>query len=206
MESGSLELELGTTYVDSDVRVMEEEWTDSVELLEYDRECRTYRVVEPSAPSTAVGWVVRSLPIEDDATRPPSLYDLIDPDALDCLVSGRSSPPASNLRVTFTYATHEVTVAHNGVITTRPLRRCSRAGELPRPDGRPLSLIVVRAVAEERGVSPSSLVHPLYAAVDPDCLDSVFRSTTGHVAFEYDEELVTVESDGTVRLTGRSEG
>lgn len=57
---------------------------------------------------------------------------------------------------------------------------------------------VVEFVAEAEGTDPLNLP-PLYATVDPDHLDSVFRSgTTGRIMFEYCGYRLAVDSNGQV--------
>ncbi|MFC6827096.1 HalOD1 output domain-containing protein [Halopelagius fulvigenes] len=71
----------------------------------------------------------------------------------------------------------------------------------------PLSLTVVRTVADAEGVEPTAL-RPLYSAVDPDALDSLFESGAGdglgfagEVQFQYHGYDVCIHSDGRVTLT-----
>lgn len=73
-------------------------------------------------------------------------------------------------------------------------------------DGEHLSSAVVHAVADAEGADPLDLT-PLYDAVDPDALDSLFASLTGEgaasideVSFEYEGYDVTVTADGSVSL------
>lgn len=66
-------------------------------------------------------------------------------------------------------------------------------------DGPP-SHAVVRAVADADGVDPTDLP-PLYAAVDPDALDAMFRGrTAGSVTFEYTGYTVTVDASADVTV------
>lgn len=65
---------------------------------------------------------------------------------------------------------------------------------------------VVDAVAEAEGADPTTLP-PLFDAVDPDALDSLFETTsvapaasTAQVTFSYAGYEVTVEADGAVDL------
>lgn len=71
----------------------------------------------------------------------------------------------------------------------------------------PLSEQVVQAVAEETGADPLEM-NPLYEAINPDCLDSLFKTTDGglprnigEVTFRYFGCEVTVTSAGEVRVT-----
>ncbi|WP_167837337.1 HalOD1 output domain-containing protein [Halosimplex halophilum] len=78
-----------------------------------------------------------------------------------------------------------------------------------RPAGTDLSIAVVEAVAEAKGVAPTEMEETLYDAVDPDALDRLFtdRETgelAGRVVFELEAHEVTVQSNGDVlvRQTG----
>lgn len=69
----------------------------------------------------------------------------------------------------------------------------------------PPSRAVVAAVAEAEGVDPTELSPPLYTAIDPDVLDTIFQAGsdpegTGHLVFEYLGYEVTVLPDGEVRV------
>lgn len=63
---------------------------------------------------------------------------------------------------------------------------------------------VTTALHDATGTDETDL-EPLYTAVDPDALDSLFgpqgdgtpRDTEGHVVFDYGPYRVRVESDGT---------
>lgn len=63
---------------------------------------------------------------------------------------------------------------------------------------------VVAAVADARGVDPTELEQSLYGVVDPDALESLFRSTSAHdresgyVTFSYSGCEVVVYGDGDV--------
>ena len=68
----------------------------------------------------------------------------------------------------------------------------------------PPSLTIVEEVAALDGTDPLSLP-PLYDAVDPDALDSLFRSSSGDnpraagaMQFTYCGYDVRVEADGTI--------
>lgn len=70
------------------------------------------------------------------------------------------------------------------------------------------SLEVLERIAELEGTDPIELTPPLYAAVDPDALDSLFHSATadesnpsGRVSFSYCGYDVTVRSDGEVSVS-----
>lgn len=63
------------------------------------------------------------------------------------------------------------------------------------------SIAVIRAVASKEGVDPTDLDVPLYDAVDPSALDSLFQSGfDGHVRFTYYGYEVSVFDDGRVLL------
>lgn len=70
----------------------------------------------------------------------------------------------------------------------------------------PPSRAVVEAVADEEGVEPTELSPPLFTAIDPDVLDSIFlgpdegTDTTGRVVFEYLGYEVTVRPTGAVEV------
>ncbi len=73
-------------------------------------------------------------------------------------------------------------------------------------DDEQLSSAVVHAVAEAEDADPLDLT-PLYGAVDPDALDSLFDSlasdgeaSVDEVTFDYHGYGVTVAADGVVRL------
>lgn len=62
---------------------------------------------------------------------------------------------------------------------------------------------VVETLARETGTDPADLP-PLYDAVDPDALNSLFRgvdSSSHRVRFTLADHAVTVSGDGTVAVT-----
>lgn len=66
-----------------------------------------------------------------------------------------------------------------------------------------LSRKVVEAVADAEGVDPTELEVPLYAAVDSDALDALFRedgNAIARVQFTYYGYRITVEGDGELDL------
>ncbi|WP_245547743.1 HalOD1 output domain-containing protein [Halovivax ruber] len=72
---------------------------------------------------------------------------------------------------------------------------------------RPTSLRVVDAVADERGVEPMGL-DPLYEAIDPDSLDSLFppaperpEATSRSIAFTFAGYQVTIDGAGAIDVT-----
>lgn len=60
---------------------------------------------------------------------------------------------------------------------------------------------VVHEVAEETGEPPEELNPPLFAVVDPDALDTLFRGDTGRISFDFHGYTVTVDHAGRVDLT-----
>lgn len=80
------------------------------------------------------------------------------------------------------------------------------------PADRLASEAVVSAVSTATGTDPTELP-PIYDAVDPDALCTLFGSPTtgsgrirGTVTFEYADNLVTVDSRGTVEVDPLGEG
>ncbi|WP_226479045.1 HalOD1 output domain-containing protein [Natrinema amylolyticum] len=76
----------------------------------------------------------------------------------------------------------------------------------------PLSETVIAAIASESGMDVLEIADefgPLYDAVDPTALDSLFQSTgqtersVGSVTFEYADYRVTVDQTGQVLLEDR---
>jgi hypothetical protein len=77
------------------------------------------------------------------------------------------------------------------------------------PHGEDPSSSVIAAVADEVGIDPSELPEPLYEAVDPDALDSLFAGTDsgpGSVTFLYCGCEVTVTSDDEVSVETTAAG
>jgi len=69
-----------------------------------------------------------------------------------------------------------------------------------------LSVSVVEALAEAKGVSPVDIREPMYDVVDPDALDQLFtRSDGGHVVFELADHEITVHASGEILVRDRSE-
>lgn len=71
-----------------------------------------------------------------------------------------------------------------------------------------LSSTVIDAVADHEGIDPMTLEPPLYEAIDPDAIDSLFprdangRSpSSGRLSFSYNDYRITVTSDGDVQVT-----
>ena len=66
-----------------------------------------------------------------------------------------------------------------------------------------LSMVVIEAVADQRGVEPLELPEKLYDVIDPESLDSLFTSgtmTDGTVSFSFCGHRVTVTADGDVSV------
>ena len=78
---------------------------------------------------------------------------------------------------------------------------CDRSASKDSPP--PLSREILRAVADAENVSPVELTPPLYTAIDPDALDSLFVNTDepmGKLKFTYHGYEINVYNDGTVNL------
>lgn len=66
-----------------------------------------------------------------------------------------------------------------------------------------VSQAIVEAVADAEDVDPTELEIPLYAAVDPDALDALFRPGNHGVVrmqFSYHGYRITVHGDGQLHL------
>lgn len=63
----------------------------------------------------------------------------------------------------------------------------------------PPSAVIVRAVAEEKGVDATDL-RPLYEVVDTDALDALIRNEGVTMTVEYQGFRATVRGDGRVEL------
>jgi hypothetical protein len=68
---------------------------------------------------------------------------------------------------------------------------------------------VVDAVASRAGIDPVDLRPPLYEAIDPDGLDTLVGNASSNmnrsdvvITFDYAGYEVTVESDGSVTVSG----
>lgn len=66
---------------------------------------------------------------DTDVLNLPPLYDAVDPDALDALVSGMTEGAVS-----FTYAGHEVTVTSDETVTVDTLPSCAPPAEFAETD------------------------------------------------------------------------
>lgn len=72
------------------------------------------------SPSTAVVETV-AVAVDRDPTELDSLYDSLEPDALDALLrQDRSDRPVAKTRVSFTFAGRRVTVHSTGDVVVRP--------------------------------------------------------------------------------------
>lgn len=73
-----------------------------------------------------------------------------------------------------------------------------------------ISYTLVRRVAAEKGVDPTSL-RPLYEVIDTDALDALFEESStarlrdGYVGFSYEGYAVRIGHDGSVSLAPASE-
>lgn len=82
------------------------------------------------------------------------------------------------------------------------------ASQSPSPSAtdEPLSVAVVREIADHDDVDPMELSPPLFHCLDPAALDALFEPTrsggprSGSVSFTYDDKRVTVDSDGTIEI------
>ena len=74
------------------------------------------------------------------------------------------------------------------------------------PTGDSVALRVAESVAAFYEVEPTDL-DPLYSVIDPDGLDALFTSTQsdrslkGELTFQYENVTVSVNGDGTIRLS-----
>lgn len=66
----------------------------------------------------------------------------------------------------------------------------------------PPSERVIRAVSDRKGIDPTALQPPLYDAINPEALDSLFetRDTDGRVEFHWLGYRIVVFSSGSVRV------
>lgn len=62
------------------------------------------------------------------------------------------------------------------------------------------STAVIKAVAAREDIEPMDLMEPLGETIDPDGLNSVCRSSTVHVTFEYHGYIITIDTDNEVDL------
>lgn len=70
-----------------------------------------------------------------------------------------------------------------------------------------LSQEIINRVADREGANPTELTPPLYSAIDPEALDSLFSTTDtgksqapGRLQFAYKGYEITVQSDGGVSI------
>ena len=71
-------------------------------------------------PSTAVVEAIASATGREELTL-ESLYESIDPDALDALLRSNSERTTEKVTISFVYACHNVTVHSNGSIQVQPV-------------------------------------------------------------------------------------
>jgi len=89
--------------------------------VDYDPETGTYRArfdSETVTPSVAVIGAIADIR-DADPERLDPLYEAIDPDALDRVVT--AVPTEEDRSVTFDYGGYEVTVSNGGIVDIRPL-------------------------------------------------------------------------------------
>lgn len=70
------------------------------------------------------------------------------------------------------------------------------------------SQAVVERVADLEGVSPTELTPPLYSAIDPEALDSLFSLSTNDtpqaincICFSYNGYNVQIQNDGNISIS-----
>lgn len=70
------------------------------------------------------------------------------------------------------------------------------------------SQTIVKLIADLEGTPPTELSPPLYSAIDPEALDSLFHpptttesQTRGHVCFSYLGYEIRVEETGEIEIT-----
>lgn len=99
--------------------------TDAVEMLEYDSETETYRIAfdaTTTTPSMAVVSALESL-VDGEFEHDTPLYEAIDPESLDRILSSPSSDETAGHRsVRFRYHGFRVTVNSRGYLELH--RRC----------------------------------------------------------------------------------
>jgi len=66
--------------------------------------------------------------------------------------------------------------------------------------GRSLSDAILAAVAEAEGVDETDLTPPLYEAINPEALDTLFRDSGGTIEFQYHGYTVMIDHEGTISL------
>lgn len=89
----------------------------------------------------------------------------------------------------------------DGGITTDGVYRAP-----PSDDEKPVSMAVVEALAEAKGVPPVELDAPLYDVVDIEAIDELFAPDgdgRGRVVFTVDDYEVTVTADRSVYVQAR---
>lgn len=96
---------------------------DRVGPIEYDVETNTYRVeYDPAvvAPSVAVITVLETL-VDDEPAALTPLYEVIDPEGFDRLLSNSRGQRDRTLSVSFRYQGFRVTAFANGTVEVQPI-------------------------------------------------------------------------------------
>ncbi len=70
--------------------------------------------------------------------------------------------------------------------------------QTPPPATQSITSAVVTAVTEALGTTPAT---PLYEAIDPDALESLYQHAAPTVRFEYAGQHVTIASDRTITVS-----
>lgn len=100
----------------SHVTELDDWWTRSIE---YDERSNTYRV-DYSGESLATAIIMAvSVANDCDCNDLPTLYDVIDPDALETVFSP-FEPGSPNAQVSFSYAECRVTVRDDNTLIVQP--------------------------------------------------------------------------------------
>ena len=105
--------------------VSDSQW-DSIEkydVLEYDANTGTYRASFDSTSESVCAAVIATVAAvsETTPTELPSLYSVIDADAVEALVESTvAGPPNGDVHVSFTFNECDVTVHTYGIIAVQP--------------------------------------------------------------------------------------
>lgn len=98
---------------------------DAEEGVCYSSETETYRATFDSRttePSVAVVNILANV-YDAEPTELDPLYEVVDPSALDKLVSNpRNGPSDGDVTVEFTYLDHRVCIKSYGIVSVRPLQ------------------------------------------------------------------------------------
>ena len=90
------------------------------------------------------------------------------------------------------------------IVAGKTAERVFRPGSTNQQES--ISVGVVEALAEARGISPMEVDEPLYDAVDPEALDQIFDPNDdggGHVVFTVGEHEVTVTAERDIYVRRR---